>query len=161
MISFIWAEDKQHVIGKNGTIPWHLPDDLQYFKKQTLNHNIIMGRKTFESMNSKALPDRNNIVLTRDTNFNADNVQICNSIDDVNVPDDENNFVIGGRQIFQEYYDRNIVDRLYVTKIHSMFNGGTEMIDIDYSKFQLVKRTPGKTDAKNKWRHDFEIYQKK
>ena len=83
MISFMWAQDKNGVIGKDNQLPWHLPEDLKHFKRTTMGHPIVMGRKTYESI-GKPLPGRENIVLTRDRQFRAEGCIVLHSIDQLN-----------------------------------------------------------------------------
>src|SRR5690606_25544646 len=82
MISFLWAEDENHLIGRNNDLPWRIPADLKYFKETTLGHPIVMGRKTYESI-GKALPGRTNVILTRDENFEADGCIIFHTKDEL------------------------------------------------------------------------------
>lgn len=158
MISFIWAEDKNHLIGNKGVLPWHLPDDMKFFKEKTSNHTVIMGRKTFESFPNGPLPNRKNVVLTRNDNFAYNNVLIIHSIDELELDSDIEYFVLGGAEIFNLFKDK--VDRLYVTKIDGEFSGDTYMIDLDWNKFKLLTAKTGIVDEKNIWKHEFQIYER-
>ena len=124
MISLIVAHDKNHVIGYENKMPWHLPGDLQYFKEMTMGKPIIMGRKTFESI-GRPLPGRRNIVITRNKNYSAEGIEIVGSLDEAlelagDVPEI---MIIGGAQIFEQALE--IADKLYVTLIHHEFKGDT------------------------------------
>ncbi|MDP4164725.1 MAG: dihydrofolate reductase, partial [Bacillota bacterium] len=113
MISFIWAMDQEQAIGKNNQLPWHLPEDLKFFKRVTMGHPIAMGRKTHESI-GRPLPGRENIVITRSKNFTAEGCTVFHSISDfVSYAKkmDEEVFVIGGAEIFKETFE--FADRLY------------------------------------------------
>jgi dihydrofolate reductase len=125
MISLIAAIDDKRGIGNKGKLPWYLPEDLVRFKEITKGHAIIMGRNTFENI-GKPLPDRRNIVVTQDSNFNVEGVTVVNSIDDaldVAKSDDGEVFVIGGAQIFVQTID--LADKLYLTQVEGNFNCDT------------------------------------
>lgn len=158
MISYIWAEDEHGLIGASGKLPWHLPDDMAFFKKTTMGHPIISGARTFRSYN-RPLPGRQNIVLSRHGNF-PDGVLVVSSIEQLCelVADNpqKNYFVTGGANLFSQLLDK--VDRLYRTKIHAQFTGDTYMPKIDYSQFKQVKNYPGLVDEKNHYAHTFEVF---
>lgn len=123
MISIIVAADENNTIGKDNGLIWHLPDDLKFFKEKTLNHAIIMGRKTYESV-GKPLPKRTNIIITRDRNFTAEGCIVVHSLEDALAQAakvDENPFVVGGEQIYKMALP--VADVVYLTRIHHKFNG--------------------------------------
>jgi Dihydrofolate reductase len=161
MISFVWAEDKNHVIGVDGHLPWKLPNDMKRFKDVTTNHPIVMGRKTFESFPNGPLPKRLNIVISRNPNYQVPEgvVLISNreQLKDFVKPDDEV-MVIGGAGIFRMFED--IVDRLYLTRINHEFVGDTKMVDLDYRQFKLIEKKEGIMDKENVYPYTFETYQK-
>lgn len=161
MLAFIWAEAANQVIGNDGKLPWHIADDMAFFKETTINHQIISGYTTFKSF-GRPLPKRKNLVLTHRaaTEF-PDNVTVFNSTEDLlrytNKFPDEMIFVVGGRSIYQELLP--YTDYLYRTKIDKDVVGDTKIIDINYDDFKLIKEIPG---AKNpEFPHHFEIYQRK
>lgn len=167
MLAFIWAEDSAHHIGVDGHLPWRLPDDLQYFKQTTLNHPVVMGRKTFQSF-PHPLPHRHHVVLTHDhqlANQYADNPQVefvftQDQLDDwLAAHEDELVFIIGGATLFHMYAER--VDRLYVTQIEAKFPADTTMPPLDYNRFEEVRRVDGKVDERNHYAHTFVVYQRK
>src|SRR6185437_4993177 len=124
-LSIIVAASKNLVIGKNNSLPWHLPADLKYFKKVTMGHCIIMGRKTYESL-SKPLPGRPNIVITRDSNYGNNNgIIICTSLqeayDQAKLKGESEAFIIGGAQIINEAI--KTVDKIYLTEIDAIIEG--------------------------------------
>lgn len=124
MISLIVAHDRNRVIGYENKMPWHLPGDLQYFKEMTMAKPIIMGRKTFESI-GRPLPGRRNIVITRNTAYSADGIEVVGSLDEAlqlagDVPEI---MIIGGAQIFEQAMP--IADKLYITLINHAFTGDT------------------------------------
>lgn len=136
MISIIAAMDEKRGIGKNGRLPWHLPEDLKRFKEITSNHTIIMGRKTFESI-GKPLPNRKNIVITGDLGFKindlrtGDNFLIANSLDEALENSKGDAFIIGGGEIFKQAIQK--ADKLYLTLVDGDFNCDTFFPD--YSEF--------------------------
>ncbi|MFD1124491.1 dihydrofolate reductase [Lentilactobacillus raoultii] len=160
MISYIWAEDEQGLIGAAGKLPWHLPADMAFFKKTTMGHPIISGARTFRSYN-RPLPGRQNIVLSRHGHF-PDGVLVVSSIPQlcelVAANPGENYFVTGGANLFSQLLDR--VDRLYRTKIHHQFIGDTYMPKIDYAHFKRLRVTEGKVDEKNPYPHTFELFER-
>ncbi|MHC9532682.1 dihydrofolate reductase [Dellaglioa sp. L3N] len=161
MINFIWAEDNEHHIGYQGKLPWYLPNDLKFFKATTLNKVIVMGRNTFESFPG-LLPNRINVVVSSQTDLiETDNLKIVHSIAELktllgNYTGDI--FIIGGATLFSEMYSS--VDCLYQTKIDAIFEGDVTMIPIEYHDWKLVKTIPGIVDEKNKYKHEFRIYEK-
>ncbi|MEX2013496.1 MAG: dihydrofolate reductase [Parcubacteria group bacterium] len=124
IISIIVAHSRNMAIGKANTLVWHLPDDLKRFKKLTTGHPIIMGRKTYQSIN-RPLPDRTNIVVTRDTNLEIPGCIVVHSvveaIEKAKEFDREEIFIIGGAEIYKETL--SLADRLYVTAIDMHVDG--------------------------------------
>ena len=114
MISFLVAMDQNGLIGRDNDLPWRLPADLAYFKKLTTGHTIIMGRKTYESI-GRPLPERKNIVITRDAHYQAQGCVIVCSVAEAlaHVKEEDNVFVIGGAEIFKAFYP--YAERLYIT----------------------------------------------
>jgi len=162
MISMIWAMGKDQVIGRNGTMPWHLPRDLAFFKEKTLGKPIVMGRKTWESFGSKPLPKRTNIVLTRDESFTLppeQGIVIHDLQDALPYAREQELMVIGGSQIYEQMMP--MADRLYCTFIDEAFEGDTFFPEIDWEQWQVVEETPGITDEKNPYRYRFVIYDRK
>ncbi|CAK6475097.1 dihydrofolate reductase [Peribacillus castrilensis] len=161
MISLIVAMDQNRVIGKNNKLPWHLPADLQYFKKVTMGHPIVMGRKTFESI-GRVLPGRENVIVTRNQEFKAEGCVVLHDIAQIKMFADnheEEVFVIGGAEIFKEILP--FTDRLYITEIHETFEGDTFFPEIDENEWDEISSKPGSIDEKNRFAHDFIILQKK
>ncbi|MGC4378742.1 dihydrofolate reductase [Fictibacillus sp. Mic-4] len=158
MISYVVAMDENHLIGSKNKLPWHLPADLKYFKKVTMNKPIVMGRKTYESI-GKPLPGRENIVLTRDRNYKAEGCTVIYSVEDIIKRDNEEICVIGGAEVFRLFMP--YVNRMYITKIHETFEGDTYFPDFNEKEWKIVSKTPGQVDEKNKYPHDFIVYDKK
>lgn len=159
MISFVWAEDKNHIIGSNGHLPWKLPNDMKRFKDVTTGHPIVMGRKTFESFPNGPLPNRLNIVISRNPDYQVpDSVVLLTDKNQLSqyVKAYEEVMVIGGEGIFKLFADD--VDRLYLTKIDYEFTGDTKMVELDYDKFKLTEKKEGVMDDKNIYPYTFETY---
>lgn len=157
MISYLFAMDQNRVIGKDNDLPWYLPNDLKFFKKTTMGHTIVMGRKTFESFN-KPLPGRRNVILTTRRDYHPVGCDIYHSVDDILQMQDKNEelFIIGGSQVFNNFLP--YVDRLYMTFIEATFEGDTYFEGFDEAEWQLVSEEQGVVDAKNHYPHRFLIY---
>jgi dihydrofolate reductase len=161
LISLLVAMDANRLIGKDNQLPWHLPQDLAYFKKTTLNHKIVMGRKTFESI-GRPLPGRENIIVTRDQNYSQEECLVLHSIEDIielSDQSDEEIFVIGGAEIFQQILPYS--DRLYITHIYHEFDGDTFFPETKEEEWEMVKSEKGIRDEKNPYDYEFVVYEKK
>ncbi|MFT5529977.1 MAG: dihydrofolate reductase [Alteromonadaceae bacterium] len=159
-LSLIVATANNNIIGKDNTMPWHLPADLAYFKKTTLGKPIIMGRKTFESI-GRPLPGRRNIVISRDINYQAAGVEAVTSVDHALalVADIEEVMVIGGGAIYAHCLPA--ATRLYVTHIQADIEGDTQfpLFDVE-NDWQKVGSEYFKADEHNAYDLDFAIYQR-
>lgn len=164
-ISLIAALTENHVIGKNNDLPWHLPDDMKYFMQTTSGHVVIMGRKNYESLPPKfrPLPDRVNIIVTRQKNFIAPGCTMVNSLDagiDIAKSTNEKElFVIGGAEIFELAVP--LADRLYLTEIKTKIEGDTFFPKFGKSKWNEVSRRAHPKDDRHKFAFDFVLYEKK
>jgi dihydrofolate reductase len=161
MISFIVAMDENRVIGKDNQLPWHLPEDLKFFKRVTMGHPIAMGRKTHQSI-GRVLPGRENIVITRQPDYQSEDCTVFYSVDDfVKYSQKQNDeiFVIGGAEIFKETF--TYADRLYITLIHDEFAGDTYFPEFDSSEWDLVSIEKGIRDDKNPYDYEYRLYEKK
>lgn len=139
-ISMIAAMSENRVIGKDNHLPWHLPEELKYFRKMTRGKPIIMGRKTFESMGSKPLPNRRNIILTRDLNFSASDCLIAHSLEQALIlamPCEEV-MIIGGSHIYQAFLSR--ADRLYLTTVHQVIEGDTFFPKFEMQDWSVIEQ---------------------
>jgi len=161
-ISLLLAADENNVIGKDNSLPWHLPNDLKYFKNLTWGMPILMGRKTYESI-GKPLPGRQNIVITRNENFKADGVAVVRSvetaIDIANDSDIKEIFIIGGAEIFNTILPK--ANRVYLTRIHHRFEGDVFFPELQEAEWKLVKQRRGDVDEKNVYPHTFEVWERK
>lgn len=161
MISFLWAQDQNGLIGRNNDLPWRIPAELKYFKETTMGHAIVMGRKTYESI-GKPLPGRTNIVLTRDSNYRQEGCLIFHSKEDLLKWSKESNFevfITGGSEIFRLFMEE--ADQLYVTKIYETFEGDTYFPELDWSDWTLVSSKKGPKDEKNPYDYEFQVYKRK
>lgn len=160
MIIAIWAQDKNGLIGRNNQLPWHLPNDLRFFKETTLNHTLVMGRKTFEGMGGRPLPKRQTIVLTKDKNYQAENVLVMHSLDEVLAYDQEKGgktFIAGGSTIYTEFLP--YCDKIYRTFIEASFEGDAYFPAVLWNEWQLTERRQGLRDEKNPYCYYFETYE--
>jgi dihydrofolate reductase len=139
------AIDAQRGIGINNTLPWHLPEDLAHFKRTTTGHPIIMGRKTFDSI-GRPLPNRRNIVVTRNADWRHDGVEAVTSLEAaIALVRDVPACIIGGAQIFNEALP--LTERLVVTEIAKTFECDTFFPAIDPSQWREVAREPQRSEA--------------
>ncbi len=141
-IQVIAAVSENNVIGRDGDLPWHLPEDLKRFKKLTTGHPVLMGRKTWESIPEKfrPLPGRTNILVTRQKEYDApDGVKIYSDVNEaLNAHSDEDLFVIGGGEIYRQTIDR--ADVIYLTRVHREIEGDSFFPEIDPSVWEETER---------------------
>lgn len=166
MLSLIVAMAENRTIGINNNLPWHLPNDLQYFKKVTMGKPIIMGRKTYESI-GRPLPGRRNIVITRQTGYTQAGVDVVSSLSEaIQLGEDialveghEEVFVIGGAEIYQQAL--NYADRLYITHVLADVEGDAFFPSIDWSQYQEIERKDFKAEGHNPYDYRFSVYDSK
>lgn len=166
-IALIAAMAKNRVIGINNTMPWHLPDDFAHFKRLTLNHPIIMGRKTFESI-GRPLPSRRNMVISRNVDFKATGVEIFSTLEAAisaaNIPEDALNtgtskasidtiLIIGGATLYAQALP--LAQRLYLTQVDAEINGDTWFPEIDLTQWRESSRAHHASDARHAYAFDF------
>lgn len=159
MLSLIAAMAHQRVIGCNGAMPWHLPADLAWFKRNTLGKPIIMGRKTWDSI-GRALPGRRNIVISRDVAFQPVGAERVNSPEAAldSVTDAPEIMVVGGAQIYQHFL--MVADRLYLTLIDADFTGDTFFPDYNQHQWRTLEQANYPADAKNPYSYSFLILER-
>jgi dihydrofolate reductase len=163
-ISLIAALTQNHVIGKNKDLPWHLPDDMKYFMQTTKQHHVVMGRKNYESIPEKfrPLPNRTNLVVTRQTNFVAPQCIVVNSIEKAMTIAEENKeqelFIIGGAEIYN--LAMPLADRLYLTEIQTELDGDTYFPSFNKKIWKEVSRKHHPADERHLYAFDFVVYEK-
>jgi dihydrofolate reductase len=149
IIALIAAVAPGRIIGEGNRMPWHMPRDLRFFKKITSGYPVIMGRKTFESLKRKALPNRRNIVVTRNQNYIAKGCEIAHSLEEAIIlaADSERVFIIGGGQLYEaaipiadEIYLTEIFDKNPTEKLFPLFTGDTLFPPIDESNWESVHK---------------------
>ncbi|MCW3113438.1 MAG: dihydrofolate reductase [Segetibacter sp.] len=161
LLSLIVAASTNNIIGKNNGLPWRLPNDMKYFKNTTWGMPVIMGRKTFESMD-EPLAGRINIVITRKTDWKPKGAVVVNNWNDaVFVAQDadcKEVFVIGGGEIFNDTIKK--ADRIYMTRIHTIIDGDVFFPEINQNKWKLMSKRDCYADAKHKFDYSFEVWEK-
>ncbi|MDW8332288.1 MAG: dihydrofolate reductase [Cyclobacteriaceae bacterium] len=161
-ISLIAALTRNRVIGRNNDLPWHLPDDMKYFMQTTKGHYVIMGRKNYESIPAKyrPLPDRSNVVVTRQAHFNAPGCIVVHSLSEgleIAAKSGEHEvFIIGGAQIYREALP--LAHRLYLTEIHIELDGDTFFPELNLSEWKEISRQHHPADNRHQFAFDFVIY---
>ena len=162
MLSIIVAKAKNNTIGKDNKLLWNIPDDLKRFKELTTNHNIIMGRKTFESI-GRILPNRKHIVFSQNPDFkvNNENVEIVHSMLQIQqyIEDENENFVIGGAMIYNLLMP--YVTKMYVTEIDKDFEGDTFFPRINSDIWEEISREELPEDSKNNFKYEYVNYKRK
>jgi dihydrofolate reductase len=159
LITLIVAVADSGVIGRDNALPWHLPDDLKRFKQLTMGKPMIMGRKTFESI-GKPLPGRQNIVVTRDTNYRRDGVTVAHDVDTAvraagDVPEV---MVIGGAELFRRFLP--VAGRVHLTRVHADIAGDVHWPELDARKWRKVDSQHHDADERHAWPLSFEMWEK-
>jgi dihydrofolate reductase len=165
VVSLIWAMADNRVIGIENRLPWKLPADMQWFRKNTLGKPIIMGRLTFESFGARALPGRRNIIISRDSDYsagnNSENIEIYNSIEGAldAVKGVEEVMIIGGMSLYKQAL--SMADRLYMTLVHADLEGDAWFPEFDVQQWIQGERTDHEADDKNHYPYSFVILNRK
>ena len=161
MISLIVAASTNNAIGKDNKLLWNLPDDLKFFKNTTWGMPIIMGRKTYESMD-KPLPGRYNYVITRQQDWNAEGVKVAKDINDALKKATETNckeiFIIGGGEIFKQSME--LANKIYMTRVHANLDGDVFFPVIDEREWQLTSNKDFAVDEKHAYSYSFQVWTK-
>ena len=161
-ISLVVAAAENNAIGKNNQLLWSLPNDMRFFKNTTWGMAVIMGRKTYESVD-KPLPGRFNIVITRQADWKAEGVIVSKDLQDALQKASETNcnevFVIGGGEIYKWAID--IADKIYITRVHASFDADTFFPAIDENKWKLTSNSDFEVDEKHKYPYSFQVWERK
>ena len=162
IVSAIAALSKNKVIGKNNDLPWRLPDDMKFFMETTKGHHVIMGRKNYDSLHErfKPLPNRTNIVITRQEHFRAPGCIVLHDVEE-GLEIAESNlekecFIIGGSEIYK--LAMPFTTRLYLTEIDAVIDGDTWFPDINKSAWAEMSRKHHATDARHQYAFDIVVY---
>lgn len=159
-IALIAVLDEKNGIGKNNKLLCHLPADLKRFKQLTSGHSIVMGRKTFESLPDGALPNRKNIVISRNKNYTAENISTIGSTAELYelCKNEELIYIIGGEEIYKLFIQS--ADILYITKIHHQFEADTFFPSFSGSDWNHIENEAHQSDEKNRFAYTFQVYTK-
>lgn len=166
-ISIIVAASENNVIGRNNTLPWHLPDDLKFFRTKTAGHPVIMGRKNFESIVAAIggpLPKRRNIIVTRNSEYTAEGCDVVSSLHEAvqygrKEIDSAEMFIIGGGDIYKQALQ--IADTIYLTRIHAWIQGDVYFPEISPDIWEEVEKKEHTADAVHKFAFTFFTYKRK
>ena len=163
IISLIAAISENNAIGKDNKLMWHLPIDMKFFKNSTWGFPVIMGRKTFQELGNKALPGRQNIVITRQKDFKAEGVVVVHTLDDAlfvaRDADTNEIFVIGGGEIYKEALPK--ANRLYITRVHATLQGDAFFPVFDEKKWNCISSRPVKADDRHAYDFTIQTWEKK
>ncbi len=157
-LSIIVAIGKNNEIGKGNDLLWRLSSDMKRFKAITTGHAVVMGRKTYQSLPNGALPNRTNVVISRNPDFKADNCLVFSSLDAalIHLRDEDEIFIIGGGEIYRQAFP--VTDKLYLTKVHATFpEADTFFPQIDYQQWKTIGMETTPADEKNAY--DFTFYE--
>lgn len=164
-LALIWAMARNRTIGRNNALPWHLPEDLKYFKRVTLGKPVIMGRKTWESI-GRPLPGRTNIVISRDAGFQAEGVRVVQTLEQALalaekiclIDGADEAVVIGGAQIYALALP--LADRLYLTQVHADVEGDAHFPPLDLAQWHEVGREDFAAHGPNPYDYSFLILER-
>jgi dihydrofolate reductase len=163
IISLIVAASENNAIGKNNQLLWHLPKDMKYFKNTTWAMPVVMGRKTFESMGSKPLQGRKNIVITRQPGWKAEGISVVNSVDAAVALAEELDykeiFIIGGGEIFMIAFAK--AHKIYLTRVHAEIEGDVFFPVMEKKEWKLVSSVDNTADDKHVYPFTFEVWERK
>ena len=157
----IAAMTVDRVIGIKNTLPWKLPNDMKWFRQNTLGKPIVMGRKTFESFGAKPLPGRTNIIITRDKSYQADDSIVVYSIDEAlkAAGDVEEIMIIGGASFYQQMLPK--ADRMYITFVEAELEGDAWFPEFDLNDWNETESIHHEKDEKNAYPHKFVVLERK
>ena len=158
-LSMIVAASENGVIGVDGDLPWKLSADLKRFKKLTMGHHIIMGRKTYQSI-GRCLPGRKTVILTRQPDYQVEGAKVVASVEEVldAVKSDEQPFVVGGAEVYALLLP--FVTVIQLTRVHAEIKGDTFLPEIQWSQWKRLESTRHEADERNSFAFSFEVYQR-
>lgn len=160
MVTIIAAVGRNRALGKNNDLIWHLPADLRRFKSLTRGHHVIMGRKTYESL-GKPLPNRTNIVVSRNEDYEASGCVIVSSLEEAlqEAKSDPNPYILGGAEIYKQALP--LCDLMDLTLVHEDFEADAFFPDFDESEWEMIGREDFKRDEENSYDYSFVQYKKR
>lgn len=163
-ISFVVAAATNNAIGKNNQLLWHLPNDMAFFKNTTWGMPVLMGRKTFETIQSKPLKGRRNLILTHDAHFTAESANVIHSIDE-GIQDALNNqyrelMILGGATVYHQTME--FAQKIYLTRVHTIFeNADAFFPEIKKDEWVLVSNEDFFKDEKHAYDYSFQVWERK
>ena len=165
-LALICAMAENRTIGRNNRLPWKLPEDLKYFKRTTMGNSIIMGRKTWESI-GRPLPGRTNIVISRDSNYEAEKAKVVNSLGAAitlaenlaAIDGSKEAFIIGGAGLYKEALP--LADRFHLTRVHAQVEGDTFLAEFNEDEWKEVSRKYFKKSDTNPYNYTICILQRR
>jgi dihydrofolate reductase len=160
IVSLIAAMAENRIIGAGGSLPWHLPRDMRHFKTLTTGHPVIMGRKTFETINVP-LPKRHNVVVTSNPAYAAEGVDVVGSLDAAlgAIDDAAEVFVAGGGEIYRQALP--YAARIYLTVVHGRFDGDTRFPEFSMEQWRLIDDVRYGPDERHAYAHSFRLYERR
>lgn len=160
VVSIVVAMDRQQIIGRDNDLPWRLSDDLKHVKNITMGKPMIMGRKTHESI-GKPLPGRENIIITRNKQYDSEGCTVFNSIDAAleYCSDHDEIILMGGEEIFRQAFGK--VSRIYLTEVHAQVEGDTFFPDFNRTEWNEIERQDYKADDRNEYDYSFVTLERK
>ena len=153
----IVAVSENGVIGDKNQLPWHISADLKRFRKLTTGHHLILGRKTFESIN-RLLPDRTMVIVTRNSEYFFAGAKIASNLEQALLlaEEDPQPFIAGGAEIYRQSVP--LVHRIHLTRVHCQIDGDTFFPEVDWADWKLVESERFDADKKNQYDYSFEVY---
>ena len=165
-INLIVAASENNVIGIKNDLPWALPNDMNYFKKKTLGHTVIMGRKNYISIPEKfrPLPNRENIILTSKQNFTAEKCRIFNSLESSITYCEKMKrkeiFIIGGGEVYKYALKEKLIDTIFLTRVHTTIKGDTFFPKLNLDKWKVISKERNNKDSSHKYDYTFIVLKK-
>jgi dihydrofolate reductase len=165
-ITGIVAVAENGVIGREGDLPWHLPDDMKYFMNTTRGHHIISGRINYESipLRFRPLKDRTNLVITRDRGYDAPGAVVLSSLekalDHARAAGEVEVFIIGGGQVFREALEKDLMERLHITRVHAHVEGDVHFPELDAARWHIVQETHHPADERHAFPFTFRVLER-
>ncbi|MEM0996166.1 MAG: dihydrofolate reductase [Bacteroidota bacterium] len=161
IVSAVLAVSENGVIGKDNQLPWRLPADLKYFKRTTIDHTVIMGRKTYDSI-GRPLPRRRNLVITRNRDWTADGVEVVHGLTEAIAAcaGESEVFIIGGATIYERAFAEGLVTRLHLTQVHADFAGDTFFTLPEADTWRVISQVRHESDEKNPYAYSFLVLER-